>query len=161
MAIRMPPQITPTPTRPAGPIQSLSMAYLTKNPMASTRIAIPILLTRFSPINFSRSGCRSKNPGSGAGFCVSPCVAPDATSGCRTGGGVWDNLDGDWGRGGRDGGGGLKGSISCGYCGLAVTGAGGGAVGCLDEAGPGACSSAVPIPMQLPDLPLQAVEPLE
>ena len=60
------------PTLPTGPTQLLSMAYLTKKPIASTKMAIPILLTRFSPINFSRSGLRSKKegPASSCGFGV-------------------------------------------------------------------------------------------
>ena len=65
MPTRMPPQRRPMPTRPTGPIQSLSMAYFTKNPMARTSTPMPILLTRFSPMNFSRSGCLSKKPGGG------------------------------------------------------------------------------------------------
>src|ERR1700726_828850 len=67
MPTRMAPHNRPTPTRPGGPIQSLSMAYFTKNPIPKTRTAMPILLTRFSPMNFSRSGWRSKNPCAGVG----------------------------------------------------------------------------------------------
>ena len=47
-------------TLPTGPIQLLSIAYFTKMPMAITKMAIPILLIKFSPMNFSKSGFFSK-----------------------------------------------------------------------------------------------------
>lgn len=55
------PHKIPIPTRAGSLIQFLSIAYFTKKLIPSTRIRIPILLIRFSPMNFSISGFFSLN----------------------------------------------------------------------------------------------------
>ena len=52
----MPPQSKPIATLPVSAIHWLSIAYFTKNPIASTRMPMPILLVIFSPMKRSRSG---------------------------------------------------------------------------------------------------------
>ncbi len=46
----------PIANRPISFIQSLSIANFTKKLIPKTSITIPILLIKFSPINFSKSG---------------------------------------------------------------------------------------------------------
>src|SRR5580658_7297235 len=98
------------PARPTGPIQSLSIAYLTKKPMARTRIAIPILLIRFSPMNFSQSVGSAGAFGDAFGGAFG-----DAFPGtCFWG---WGGGGGGWGGGGDTGAGrgvGRNGSVSLG-----------------------------------------------
>src|SRR5436190_15766111 len=76
-----PPATRPINVRPVSLIRPLPMAYCMSNPMPITSTAIPILLIRFSPMNFSRSGWRSKNEGRGGGGGVR------SGGGCATNGG--------------------------------------------------------------------------
>jgi hypothetical protein len=54
-AQHMTPNNIPMPTLAILLIQSLSIANFTKKVMTMTKLAVPILLTKFSPTNFSKS----------------------------------------------------------------------------------------------------------